>query len=61
MPEEEEEVSNIPIGRWNDEDDVYEGLESRVTMAMLEELRMLTMSHLRRHGVSRRGCGRRTF
>ena len=40
--EEEEEVSNMPVGRWNDEDDAYEGLESRVTMGMLEELRMLT-------------------
>ena len=34
VPEdEEEEVSTtMPVGRWNDEDDVYEGLESRVTM-----------------------------
>ena len=42
VPDEEEAVSDIPVGRWNDEDDVYEGLESRVTMGMLEELRMLT-------------------
>ena len=41
--EEEDEVSTtMPVGRWNDEDDAYEGLESRTTMAMLEELRMLT-------------------
>ena len=39
--EEEEEIPHVPVGRWNDEDDVYEGLESRVTMGMLDELRVI--------------------
>ena len=31
----------MPVGRWNDEDDVYEELESRTTMGLLEELRLI--------------------